>query len=71
MKRDLTKILIGKLYSNPPRKNYETNKTIIKFIDVTWSSGFLDMNKTPQIIKVLDVFLWYVITSSNMVGQFP
>ena len=43
-KRDLTKIFIDEIYSKPPKKNYSTNKTIIKSIDDTWSSDLLDMN---------------------------
>ena len=27
-KRDLTKIFIDEIYMKPPKKNYETNKTI-------------------------------------------
>ena len=44
MKKDLTKIFIDEVYSKPPKKNYPTNKTIIKSIDDTWSSDLLDMN---------------------------
>ena len=44
IKRDLTKIFIDGIYSRSPHKNYETNKTIIKSIDDTWSSDLLDMN---------------------------
>ena len=44
MKEDLTKIFIDEFYSKPPKKNYLTNKTIIKSIDDTWSSDLLDMN---------------------------
>ena len=43
-KRDLTKIFIDEIYSKPPKKNYPTNKTLIKSIDDTWSSDLLDMN---------------------------
>ena len=43
-KRDLIKILIHEIYSKRPKKNYETNKTMIKSIDDTWSSDLLDMN---------------------------
>ena len=43
-KRDLTKIFIDEIYSKPPKKNYPTNKTIIKSFDDTWSSDLLDMN---------------------------
>ena len=44
MKKDLTKIFIDEVYSKPPKKNYPSNKTIIKSIDDTWSSDLLDMN---------------------------
>ena len=43
-KRDLIKTFINEIYSRPPNKNYETNKTMIKSIDDTWSSDLLDMN---------------------------
>ena len=43
-KRDLIKIFISEIYSRLPNKNYETNKTMIKSIDDTWSSDLLDMN---------------------------
>ena len=45
MKKDLTKIFIDEIYSKPPKKNYPTNKTMIKSIDDTWSSDLLDMNE--------------------------
>ena len=44
IKKDLIKIFIDEIYSKSPRKNYETNKTMNKSIDDTWSSDFLDMN---------------------------
>ena len=43
IKMDLIKIFIDEIYSESPHKNYETNKTMIKSIDDTWSSDFLDM----------------------------
>ena len=43
-KRDLIKIFIEEIYSRSPNKNYETNKTMIKSIDDTWSSDLLDRN---------------------------
>ena len=43
MKKDLTKIFIDEIYSKPPKKNYPTNRTMIKSIDDTWSSDLLDM----------------------------
>ena len=39
-----TKIFIDEIYFNPPKKNYPTNKTIIKHIDDTWSIDLLDFN---------------------------
>ena len=42
-KRDLIKIFIDEIYSRPPNRNYETNKTMIMSIDDTWSSDLLDM----------------------------
>ena len=44
MKKDLTKIFIDEVYSKPPKKNYPTNKTMIKSVGDTWSSDLLDMN---------------------------
>ena len=43
-KRGLIKVFIDEIYSRPLNKNYETNKTMIKSVDDTWSSDFLDMN---------------------------
>ena len=43
-KRGLIKIFVDEIYSRPPNKNYETNKTMIKSVDDTWSSDLLDMN---------------------------
>ena len=43
MKRDLTKSFVDETYSSPPKKNYETNKTMIKSIDDAWSSDLLVM----------------------------
>ena len=37
-------IFINEIYSKPPHKKKETNKTMIKSIDDTWSSDLLDMN---------------------------
>ena len=44
VKKDLFKIFMDEFYSKSPHKNYETNKTIFKSIDDTWSSDLLDMN---------------------------
>ena len=45
MKKDLTKTFIDEIYSNPPKKNYPTNKVIYNHIDEIWSidlAGFSD-----------------------------
>ena len=44
MKKDSIKIFINEVFSPSPKKKYETNKTMIKFIDDSWSSDSLDMN---------------------------
>ena len=44
MKKDLMKTFINEIYSKAPKKNYSTNKTMIKSIDDTWSSDLLGMN---------------------------
>ena len=43
-KKYLIKIFFDEIYSSSPKKNYPTNKTIIKSIDDTWSSDLSDMN---------------------------
>ena len=43
VKKDKVEIFIDETYTKSPRKNYETNKTMIKSIDDTWSSDLLDM----------------------------
>ena len=43
MKKDLTKVFIDEIYSEPPRKNYPTNKIVINHIDETWSIDLADM----------------------------
>ena len=44
MKKDLVKIFIDEIYSNPPFRKNPTNKIKIKSIDDTWSSDLLDLN---------------------------
>ena len=41
-KKDLTKIFIDAFYRTPPRKIYETNKTIYNHIDEIWSIDLAD-----------------------------
>ena len=70
MKKDSTKIFIDEIYSKPAKKNYPTNKTIIKSIDDTWSSDLLDMNDYGikknkgyrYILVVIDTFSKFVWT---------
>ena len=40
----MTKIFINEIFSQSPKKNYETNQTTIKSVDDTWSSHLLDKN---------------------------
>ena len=44
MKRNLTRIFVGEIYSNPPRKNYPTNKKIYNHIDEIWSIDLVDFS---------------------------
>ena len=44
MKKELLEIFIKKIYTPSSKKIHETNKTMIKSIDDTWSSDLLDMN---------------------------
>ena len=44
IKKDIIKIYINGIHSKSPHKNFDTNKTMIKSIDDTWSSDLLDMN---------------------------
>ena len=41
--QQLIDTFINEIYSKPPKKNYETNKTLLKSIDDTWSADLLDM----------------------------
>ena len=38
------KIFINEIYSKPPKKNYDTNKTDVYYIDDIWSLDILDLN---------------------------
>ena len=37
------KIFINEIYSKPPKKNYNTNKTDVYYIDDVWSLDVLDL----------------------------
>ena len=43
MKKDLSKIFIDEIYSKPPKKNYETKKTIYNHFDEIWSNDLAEM----------------------------
>ena len=42
--QQLIDTFINEVYSKPPKKNYETNKTLLKSIDDTWSADLLQMD---------------------------
>ena len=44
MVKQLIDTFIDEIYSKPPKKNYETNKTLLKSIDDTWSADLLQMD---------------------------
>ena len=39
------KIFINEIYSKPPKKNYDTNKTDVYYIDDIWSLDILDLKE--------------------------
>ena len=43
MREEVLEIFINEIYSPSLKKNYETNNTMIKSIDDTWSLDLLDM----------------------------
>ena len=44
MKRDLSKIFIDEIYFKPPKKNYPTNKTIVKHVDQLLESRYYSIS---------------------------
>ena len=57
MKKDITKKFINEKNSKPPPKNYETNRTMVKSFDDTWSSDLIDLKGYGQkTIKVIDIY---------------
>ena len=40
----LIKIFINEIYFKPPKKNYPTNKIVVKHVDQIWSIDLLDMS---------------------------
>ena len=63
MKKDLIKIFINEIYSTPPKKNYETNKTIYNQLDEIWSIvyDFVDKidykNSNKKVFRYLFVII--------------
>ena len=43
MKKDLIKKFIDEIYSNPPKKPYETNRIFYNHINEIWSIDLADM----------------------------
>ena len=43
MTQENNKIFINEIYSKPPKKNYDTNKTDVYYIDDIWSLDILDL----------------------------
>ena len=70
--KDKFKIFVDEVYSSPPRKNYFTNKTIIKCIDDIWSSDLLDMiDYGPKINKGYRYILVVIDNFSRIGWTFP
>ena len=42
--QQLIDTFIKEIYTKPPKKNYETNKTLLISIDETWSADLLQMD---------------------------
>ena len=67
-KKELTKNFMNEIYSPSTKRNYETNKTTTKSIDVTWSSGLLDMNDYgPKNNKSYR----YLLVVNDIFSKFP
>ena len=43
MTQKTNKLIINEIYSKPPKKNYDTNKTDVYYIDDIWSLDILDL----------------------------
>ena len=69
-RRDLTKIFIDEIYAKAPRKNYPTNKIVVKHIDQIWSIDLIDMSDYSiknnygfrYIFVIIDDFSKYLFT---------
>ena len=72
MKRDLTKIFINEIYYKPPKKNNDTNKTIVKHIDDCWSLDILDLIEYgPSNNKGYRYILTVIDNFSKFAGTIP
>ena len=51
------KTFINEIHSKPPKKNYDTNKTNVYYIDNIWSLDILDLKDYgPETIEDTDMF---------------
>ena len=72
MKRKITEDFIKEIYSLPPKKNCETNKTTIKSINDTWSADSLDMHDYgPENNKGYRYILVVIDNFSRYAGTLP
>ena len=57
MTQKTIKIFINEIYSEPPKTNYATNKTVVYLIDDIWSLDILDLEDySPEKIQDTDMF---------------
>ena len=56
VKKDKIKIFIDEIYTKSLQKNYETNKTMIKSLDDTWSSDLLDDYGPKKTIEFIGIY---------------
>ena len=54
--KDITKVFIDEIFSKVPKRNYKTNKTIVKHIDDTWSADLLDVRLSSLKQQRIDIF---------------
>ena len=76
MTKKSIKIFIKEIYSKPPKKNYDTNKTDVYHIDDIWSLDILDLkdygpenNKGNRYVLVMidnfSKFVWTIPLKNN------
>ena len=68
MKKDLARVLIHGIYSSLPKQFYETNQTVIKSGDDTWSSDLVDMNDYKSANNIQYRYISVVIDKFNKIG---